>query len=570
MTDPHPADDHFHQDEILRLRSEVADLATALNRSQAMRLMRWFHFYRLVRYKLLDRLLVWRARLTRQNTPGHENRVTSNGSMGSLYDLLLFSVSNWKWRYQRPQHLAVQYSRHGHRVFFISLDFSPPANPAYNNYPPRPYSISLLQENIWEVHLAAPLALNPLSRRLIEADVSHLMDALVKLHNDFEICQAVCLSELPFWAPLVLALRDRFGWKVIYDCLDRFYGVFPLAHSMLAEEAYLIRQANLVLCTARLLLDDLAGLNPNIFFLPNAADTDHFDCPAVPPPLDLAQFSRPILGYFGALNAWFDVELLAQVAANHPHWSIVLIGSGTANVDVLRQLPNVHLLGEKPYQELPGYLFAFDVCMIPFRNLSVIAATDPVKFYEYLAAGKPVVATSLPELSHYPGYVYLADNAEGFELAIQRALDEDTLELQNSRRQFAHQNDWETRYQRLHHLIQAMLQGQVLPSDLQVHRPKNSIIPAVYEIIPRTIRGNVAIGDGLFPGDLVVKGDGFDPFCQVLFDETPLETTFVSPQELRCRLAGPLYPGPGAYMVSVYNQNNWKHSNRRLFLVEWV
>ncbi|MGQ9652146.1 MAG: glycosyltransferase [Phycisphaerae bacterium] len=547
------------QAETEYLRWEVAGLASSLNSLRELRLIRLFDRYRRLRFRLRQAIRrfpgLGRATLPPQ---AHPTRPT-----GSLYDLVLFSVGDWRWRYQRPQHLAVQWARHGYRVFFIAPDFRPWVNPA-NTRPPRPYSATSIQENLVEVHLAGPEELHPLSKRLLESEVEALAESCLALSADWHIDTAVSLVEFPFWGPLVLRLREQCGWKVVYDCLDRFRGVFPQACSMLSEEPRLVREAELVVTTSRLIWEDLAGQNDNLCLVPNAADIEHFARPPAANPL--AGLSHPIIGYMGAIAPWFDVEWVQYAAAQHSEWNIVLVGSGRTSVEALRELPNVHLTGEVPYQELPGYLHAFDVCLIPFRPLPVIAATDPVKFYEYMAAGKPVVGGDLPTLRPYAGLVYMAGDAAGFTDAIAHALAEDSEEKRAARQCFARENSWEARYQTLNEGIEKILAGQAsIERAGKISPPQPG--PEIARLRPDAVRP-AAAGIAPWDGMLVVEGRRFSPTCTVLVDEEPIPTDFLGPAELRGHVPQRMPWEPGCRMVTVVDRETWKQSNGRVFLVE--
>lgn len=143
---------------------------------------------------------------------------------------------------------------------------------------------------------------------------------------------------------------------------------------------------------------------------------------------------------------WFDVALLARVAKALPQWSFVIVG-GVFDVDVssLAALPNVHLLGQQPYAQMPAYLREFDVCMIPFVVDDITAATDPVKFYEYITQGKPVVSTEMPELDVYADLLYTARDADDFARKLETARNEQDETLRARRLETARTNTWPAR-----------------------------------------------------------------------------------------------------------------------------
>ena len=168
------------------------------------------------------------------------------------------------------------------------------------------------------------------------------------------------------------------------------------------------------------------------------------------------RLSRPVIGYYGAISDWFDVDLVRTAALARPGWEFVLIGrTFGADVSLLQDLSNVHLLGEKPYGQLPEHLHAFDVATIPFKKCPLTDATNPVKFYEYLSAGKPVVAVELRELTPFGEYFYPVRQREDFVHQIEAALAEDSPARREARIAFARQNTWLDRY----HWLETAIQG---------------------------------------------------------------------------------------------------------------
>jgi len=455
--------------EIEELRREIADLVSEINDLNRLRLIRLFHKYRRVRHGITETLLrMFTLRLLRCL---FRSSMESNASVRPVmpwdnaddYDVLFMSGAGWQWRYQRPQHLAVQWAMHGHRVFFLSMDFSPAVNPVYRR-PPQPYCARPIQPRLWEVHLAAPWDLRPRNRRMLTSDLQRLYHACQALARDWDIRHAISVVGFPFWTPLALSLREHFGWPVVYDCMDRWYGVHPQSHSVLGQEALLLRTADLIVATAQLLAENAQIYNTNVHLIPNGADVEHFS-QAFSGDDGPESGTSPIIGYVGNLAPWFDVELVHTIACRRPEWRFVLIGSGIADVRCLARLPNVRLTGEVAYSDLPRYLREFQVCIIPFKLLPVTAATDPVKLYEYWAAGKPVVATNLPELRSYQNAIYLARDDSEFEQCIERALSEDTIAQRRRRQELAQTHSWENRFRALDQAIRQLWKPAVPKRD---------------------------------------------------------------------------------------------------------
>jgi GT2 family glycosyltransferase len=162
--------------------------------------------------------------------------------------------------------------------------------------------------------------------------------------------------------------------------------------------------------------------------------------------LDLSPF--PVVGYYGAISDWFDSELVAGVALAHPEWRVQLIGNTFgADLAPLQGLANVELLGEQAYGDLPRLIAPWRCCLIPFKRIPLTEATNPVKVYEMLAAGKPVVAVDLPELRPIAaaGLIEIAGDAAGFNSKIEKLLADTSGETIGRRQEFARQNTWQQR-----------------------------------------------------------------------------------------------------------------------------
>jgi glycosyltransferase involved in cell wall biosynthesis len=165
---------------------------------------------------------------------------------------------------------------------------------------------------------------------------------------------------------------------------------------------------------------------------------------AVPEPI--ADVTGPVAGFFGAVVEWFDVALVHRVATARPDVTFVFVGGiARVSLEVVEGLPNVRFLGHRPYEEMPGYLRRFDVCLVPFTVSAVTDAMDLVKLYEYLSQGKPVVSTPLREVAPYARYLYLAHDPDEFAAQLDRALLEDDAEAVRRRITLARLNSWDDR-----------------------------------------------------------------------------------------------------------------------------
>ena len=367
------------------------------------------------------------------------------------YDIVVLPIFDFDFRFQRPQQIAMQFARAGHRVFWISpARMLPEASP-------KAYESTCVRENVWEIHLrAAPF---DLYRGALEpSQTTALLDGLGQLYRDMDIGASCAILQFPFWRQIGLGLRQAWGARVVYDCMDDWqnWPTEPLPGEFsLAEEKKLVGESDVLVVTSRELHARHTASGVTSKLIPNAADFDFFRNAPVAGSL-LSKLPRPVVGYFGAIADWFDVELMIEVARSRPQYSFALIGQvHLSDISKLKALRNVHLLGEKNYQELPGYLREFDVCTLPFRMNSLTRAVDPVKVYEYLSQGKAVVSTPLPELSPLYELLYFADGADKFASQIDKALGERDEKLVAQRVEFAARNTWASRVKVLDEAIRA-------------------------------------------------------------------------------------------------------------------
>jgi GT2 family glycosyltransferase/glycosyltransferase involved in cell wall biosynthesis len=355
----------------------------------------------------------------------------------TTYDVICFSIIDWSFRWQRPQQLLSQFADAGHRVFvFRTTGFLAPGA--------TPFQIEQVRENVWELTIAPPVMIDVYAGTIAPGTVEWFPSMLERMRRELNIVSAVSIVQVATWRDVAEEARRRFGWRVVYDCMDEWDSFPGMKPQLLVAEERLVAEADLVTVSGRRLLEKWSGRNAHVELVRNATDFSHFAAPPSERLLD--EVKRPIVGYFGAIAPWFDVELLAQVAARRPDCSFVVIG-GVFDVDVdsLTRLPNVHFLGQQPYARMPAYLHDFDVCMIPFVVNEITAATDPVKFYEYISLGKPVVSTHMPELEPFADLLYLAGDVEDFVLKLDLALAEDDDALRARRIDVARSNTWPAR-----------------------------------------------------------------------------------------------------------------------------
>ena len=249
---------------------------------------------------------------------------------------------------------------------------------------------------------------------------------------------------------------------LVYDCVDRHsaYGgqMNPAVVDRMEED--LARQADQVIATADALAERLRQFNTSAACIPNGAEYDLFARAQqpLPCPEELRALPRPILGFVGALQRCIEYGFLAEAARAHPEWSIVLIGGEKPGADLaaLRALPNVHFLGLKPHDSLPDYMAQFDLCLNLFDASPLSRDVSPLKFYEYLATGKPVVSTPQPkQVLQFADAISIAHSATEFVSACAAEAAHDTPERRERRLAYACACSWDARVRQILDLLQA-------------------------------------------------------------------------------------------------------------------
>jgi glycosyltransferase involved in cell wall biosynthesis len=355
-------------------------------------------------------------------------------------DVIVFPTIDWSFQRQRPQQIAIELGRRGHRVFYLAEGF------AAGNFP-RPYLFwGSPAENVYIVQLRCSEPHPSIYKDAPTApQASALTEGLAALRASCDISAPISIVDLPFWRAVVSAQENN---TVVYDCMDYHAGFKHNGRRMLEEEERLVMQADIVVTSSASLSERVARLRPNIL-IRNGCEPAHFAPRADLPIRRLSD--RRIVGYFGVLDHWLDTALVVQAARTYQDWDFVLIGRRQdCNLDALRRLSNIRIVDEKDYAVLPQFAHGFDVCIIPFLINDLTFHTNPVKMYEYLAAGKPVVGTAMPELLIADDLVHVARDREEFIAKLADAMVTRDVPEQVARRiAFASRETWADRVDRL-------------------------------------------------------------------------------------------------------------------------
>lgn len=374
------------------------------------------------------------------NTTQQENHYLKS-SAGNIPDTICLSHLRWDFVYQRPQHLLSRCARTS-RVFFVE-------EPIFGDGPVR----LEIGERDGGVRVVVPHLPHGLLPETIDAVLQGLIDRL---------CQEQQIEDFVLWYYTPMAL----GWTghlkpqaVVYDCMDELSAFKNAPPTLKQREAELFRRADLVFTGGQSLYEAKQNQHHSVYPFPSSVDTKHFAkaLDITDDPADQAAIPHPRIGFYGVIDERFDIELLRGAAEARPDWQWVIIGP-VVKIDPadLPRLANIHYLGGKSYEELPAYLAGWDVAMLPFARNESTRFISPTKTPEYLAAGKPVVSTSIRDVVRpyqQLGLVHIADTSAKFVSAIEAAMNEDARERQKKVEQFLALNSWDRTWARMSQLI---------------------------------------------------------------------------------------------------------------------
>lgn len=326
-------------------------------------------------------------------------------------DVISFSHLRWNFVFQRPQHLLSRCAKMC-RVFFME-------EPVYGKYESAGREIERDAHGVYVIKPLLPESMQE-AQRLLE--LRKIVDGVIR---DFSISDYT----LWYYDPLALQFSQHLSPRaIVYDCMDELSG-FKFAHPRLPEfEQELMRQSDLVFTGGYSLYEAKRRLHPRVHAFPSSVDLAHFAQArkGLDNPPDQQRIGNPVLGFFGVIDERFDTRLIAEVAEARPEWQFVVVGPVVKiSPESLPRRENIHYLGSKQYSELPAYLGGWDIAIMPFAHNEATRFISPTKTLEYLAAGKPVISTSIRDVVRPYGdenLVLIADTAQEFIQAAERCL----------------------------------------------------------------------------------------------------------------------------------------------------
>jgi len=368
-------------------------------------------------------------------------------------DLVCLSHLRWDFVFQRPQHLLTRCARQ-RRVFFVE-------EPLFDNGPAR-LDLSRRDDG---VRVVVPwLPETSFADGTVEAHMRRLID---RLYTEQQINQHI----LWYYTPMAIEwTRHLNPLAVVYDCMDELSAFRDAPRALCEREAELFEQADLVFTGGQSLYEAKRERHPNVYAFPSSIDRAHFAQArhATADPADQSNIPHPRMGFFGVIDERLDTELLRGIAEARPDWQLVMIGP-VVKIDPadLPRLPNIHYLGGKSYTELPSYIAGWDITALLFARNDSTRFISPTKTPEYLAAGKPVVSTSIRDVVRpygELGLVRIADAVDEFVIAAaevgmdERVDDGAWLERVDS---FLAEISWDQTWARMWELIESVAARRV-------------------------------------------------------------------------------------------------------------
>ena len=358
-------------------------------------------------------------------------------------DLICFSHLRWDFVFQRPQHLFTRFSK-VFRTFYIEEPRHSEKNPRFEyNWVDKKLCVLVPHVNMEQGE---------------EHTNQQLRDLLAAEFSNSQIKQYI----LWYYTPMALAFSDHLEPQaIVYDCMDEL-SAFKFAPPKLKQlEKDLLEKADLVFTGGVSLYEAKKEHHHNIHAFPSSIDKEHFAQARniIAEPDDQRNIPHPRLGFYGVVDERFDLELLDSVSASKPEWQFIILGP-VVKIDpaTLPQKNNIHYLGSKSYQQLPAYLAGWDIAFIPFARNESTRFISPTKTPEYLAAGKPVISTSIRDVVNPYGtnnLVKIADEPQAFIQAAESILsNKNYVKWLAQVDLFLHNNSWDRTWMQMMQLLQ--------------------------------------------------------------------------------------------------------------------
>lgn len=377
-------------------------------------------------------------------------------------DFIIISTADWDnpfWT--NKQHTAKSLADLGHRVIYVdSLGLRRPTVTAtdskriYNKFKRMVNGVRQVEKNIWVI---APFSIPFQDNKLIR-----IFNEKILIYKIKKIMRSLNFENPILWTynPLTSFLIGKFNEKkVVYHCVDEISAQPGMPKELIKkEEINLLKKSDVVFVTSKTLYNNKKLYNENTFYFSNVADFEHFNkayTKKFNKPIDLLNNKKKNIGFIGAISSYkVDFELLNYIAKKGIEYNFYLIGKvgegePETSTDLLKSNENIIFLGPKDYKTLPQYLAYFDVCILPCNKNEYTDSMFPMKFFEYIAAGKPVVSTNIVSILDFSDYCYIVDSKENFKEMIDFAIKNNTEEAIEKRLKLAKKYTYKERINKM-------------------------------------------------------------------------------------------------------------------------
>jgi uncharacterized SAM-binding protein YcdF (DUF218 family)/glycosyltransferase involved in cell wall biosynthesis len=396
-------------------------------------------------------------------------------------NIICISSIDWDFIWQGHQEIMSTFARNGNRVLFIentgvrapTLHDLPRLKKRLINWAKGVRGIRREKENLY---IFSPVVLPfPYSRIARWINRHILLFYLNRWMKFMDFNDPILWTFLP--TGLTLDMINNINKKLtVYYCIDNFAVSSSSARKVSSTEKKLIRQSDLVYVTSQELHNHCSRYNQRVYTFPFGVNIESFEKlrseeqPHFPE--DLRAIENPIIGYIGGIHRWIDQNLIRALAENHQDYAFVFVGPIQTDVSRLSEIENVHFLGHKPHELLPYYVNSFSVGIIPYLLTDYTKNVYPTKLNEYLALGKPVVSTKLPEITafneKYGNIVSIGKDPEEFSSCLERAVNiQDNKQAIEKMIRVAHDNTWRKRIEQMSDLIEEGVERRKHDKDLK-------------------------------------------------------------------------------------------------------
>lgn len=372
--------------------------------------------------------------------------------------VLCFSSSDWDGKWGSRQQVMMRLAKRGIQVLFVEQRVGLEHLVRYPSRARRRLQIRKeplrqKEDNLWLYTLPPLLPGRYYSKAVARAN------NLISAYRIRPVLSTLNVEKPILWVyrPEDGGLFDTLNHSLaVYHCIDEFTGGIQGRKRQVIQELeqHTTSTADLVFANSQLTFQNKQTWNRNIYRIPSGADTEHFRQVAEPKTalhpdfVDFSTGSTPVAGYIGTVNEKLDIQLLVATARKLADWQFLFVGKVYLNEplrSLLSQQPNIHLAGAYPFQEIPSIMKCMDVCLLPYAQGEYTLYRSPLKLYEYLAAGKPVVSTPHPEVAEYAQWVCMAEEADSFSQSIVACQAMNSDGLVSQRIQVSQQNSWDSR-----------------------------------------------------------------------------------------------------------------------------